>query len=171
MPSSTWSFSLSCVFSVHFLPKECQAGLTVLHPHAGVLTVTADGKKIDTWTFGPNNVLAWEDEAGHSAWLQLVKLPSGPVLVGNLYGPKDPAPERESPLTAWHSLLATPRYLPYKVHVRTHTMPQTRPLPLGSFVHTIKNVQAPASGADGFWSSTPLAKTISAACSGFRNWC
>lgn len=57
--------------------------------------MSVDGKKVERWTFGPNNVLAWEDEVGHTAWLQFVRLSNGPIVVGNLYNPTETAPERE----------------------------------------------------------------------------
>ena len=62
----------------------------------GTPVVALNGNKLDSWTFGPNNVLAWEDEAGHTAWLQFVHLAEGPVFMGNLHKPDETSPERES---------------------------------------------------------------------------
>lgn len=47
--------------------------------------MTLDGKTVACWTFVANNVLAWEDDAGFSAWLQFVVLPGGPVFMGDLH--------------------------------------------------------------------------------------
>lgn len=62
----------------HF-PKHFQ--LTV---HAGRPVVTVNGTALVAWTFDYNNVLAWADEAGYSAWLQCLVLPGGPVFVGKI---------------------------------------------------------------------------------------
>ena len=62
---------------------------------AGTPVVTIDNNKIESWTFGPNNVLAWQDEAGYNAWLQFVRLPNGPIFTGNLHGPSEATPESE----------------------------------------------------------------------------
>lgn len=46
--------------------------------------VTVNGQALVAWTFDYNNVLAWADEAGYSAWLQCLVLPGGPVFVGKI---------------------------------------------------------------------------------------
>ena len=46
--------------------------------------VAVNGQQLARWTFDYNNVLAWRDEAGSSAWLQLLVLPGGPVFIGKL---------------------------------------------------------------------------------------
>ena len=43
------------------------------------------GRDLTHWTFDANNVLAWSDEAGYTAWLQLTVLPGGPVFMGTLH--------------------------------------------------------------------------------------
>lgn len=48
-------------------------------------SVTLNGKSVACWTFVANNVLAWEDDAGYSAWLQFIVLPGGPVFMGDLH--------------------------------------------------------------------------------------
>ena len=62
---------------------------------AGTPVVSIDNNKIESWTFGPNNVLAWEDEAGYTAWLQFVRLPNGPIFTGNLHASSETTPESE----------------------------------------------------------------------------
>ncbi len=52
--------------------------------HAGRPVVTVNGTALVAWTFDYNNVLAWADEAGYSAWLQCLVLPGGPVFVGKI---------------------------------------------------------------------------------------
>jgi hypothetical protein len=44
--------------------------------------MTVDNMKVENWTFGPNNVLTYETDAGHSAWLQFVHLANGPIILG-----------------------------------------------------------------------------------------
>ena len=51
---------------------------------AGRPVVTVNGQALVAWTFDYNNVLAWADEAGYSAWLQCLVLPGGPVFVGKI---------------------------------------------------------------------------------------
>ena len=36
------------------------------------------------WTFDQNNVLAFEMQAGFSAWLQFTVLPGGPLFMGTM---------------------------------------------------------------------------------------
>ena len=43
------------------------------------------GRDLSFWTFDANNVLAWADEAGYTAWLQFTVLPGGPVFMGTLH--------------------------------------------------------------------------------------
>ena len=43
------------------------------------------GRDLAHWAFDANNVLAWQDEAGYSAWLQFAVLPGGPVYMGTLH--------------------------------------------------------------------------------------
>ena len=50
----------------------------------GEAEVAVGGRDLSCWTFDANNVLAWEDEAGFSAWLQFTVLPGGPVFMGTL---------------------------------------------------------------------------------------
>jgi hypothetical protein len=46
--------------------------------------VKVNGQNLVAWTFDYNNVLAWAEEAGYSAWLQCLILPGGPVFVGKI---------------------------------------------------------------------------------------
>lgn len=59
----------------------------------GKPAVAIDGNTVDAWTFGPNNVLSFEDEAGQSAMLQFVMLSNGPIVLGSLYPAGTAAPE------------------------------------------------------------------------------
>jgi len=52
---------------------------------AGEAEVAVGGRDLTHWTFDANNVLAWSDEAGYTAWLQLTVLPGGPVFMGTLH--------------------------------------------------------------------------------------
>ncbi len=63
---------------------------------AGDAEVAVGGRDLSCWTFDANNVLAWEDEAGFSAWLQFTVLPGGPVFMGTL----DPKGEEADPAGA-----------------------------------------------------------------------
>ncbi|KAK9904021.1 hypothetical protein WJX75_002693 [Coccomyxa subellipsoidea] len=56
----------------------------VISSHNGRPVVTVNGQALVAWTFDYNNVLAWADEAGYSAWLQCLVLPGGPVFVGKI---------------------------------------------------------------------------------------
>ena len=46
--------------------------------------VKVNEQALVAFNFDYNNVLAWREEAGCSAWLQFLVLPGGPVLVGKL---------------------------------------------------------------------------------------
>ncbi len=46
--------------------------------------VSVNGKALAGFNFDYNNVLAWREEAGCSAWLQFLVLPGGPVFVGKI---------------------------------------------------------------------------------------
>ena len=46
--------------------------------------VSVNGQNLVAFNFDYNNVLAWRDEAGYSAWLQFLVLPGGPVFVGKI---------------------------------------------------------------------------------------
>ena len=46
--------------------------------------VSVNGQKLVAFNFDYNNVLAWREEAGYSAWLQFLVLPGGPVFVGKI---------------------------------------------------------------------------------------
>jgi hypothetical protein len=66
--------------------------------------VTVNGQALSRWTFDYNNVLAWQDEAGCSAWLQLLVLPGGPVLVGKVLAGgnyEGMTPPRMHPPSSW----------------------------------------------------------------------
>ena len=52
---------------------------------AGLPEVAVGGRDLSFWTFDANNVLAWADEAGYTAWLQFTVLPGGPVFIGLLH--------------------------------------------------------------------------------------
>jgi hypothetical protein len=60
---------------------------------AGGARVSVGGSPVTRWTFDAGNVLAWEGDAGCSAWLQFLALATGPVFVGNLFaaGAQPPA--------------------------------------------------------------------------------
>ncbi len=49
------------------------------------------GRDLSVWAFDASNVLAWQDEAGYTAWLQFAVLPGGPVFMGTLH-PSSEAP-------------------------------------------------------------------------------
>ena len=51
----------------------------------GEAEVAVGGRDLSQWTFDSNNVLAWGDEAGYTAWLQFTVLPGGPVFMGTLH--------------------------------------------------------------------------------------
>ena len=46
--------------------------------------VKVNGQALVAFNFDYNNVLAWREEAGCSAWLQFLVLPGGPVFVGKI---------------------------------------------------------------------------------------
>ena len=46
--------------------------------------MSVNGQKLVAFNFDYNNVLAWREEAGYSAWLQFLVLPGGPVFVGKI---------------------------------------------------------------------------------------
>ena len=54
--------------------------------------MSVNGSVLGGWTFDAMNVLAWEDEAAGSAWLQMCVLPGGPVFLGTLKAPDAPNP-------------------------------------------------------------------------------
>ena len=49
---------------------------------AGRPVVSLNGAKVGGWTFDANNVLAFEHQAGYSAWLQFTHLLGGPLFMG-----------------------------------------------------------------------------------------
>lgn len=55
-----------------------------------------DGGRIEGLGFNPNNVLSWEDSAGHTAWLLFMALPGGPLILGNVITPDQSAPNSEA---------------------------------------------------------------------------
>ena len=55
-----------------------------------------NGVRIEAWAFNPNNVLSWEDSAGHTAWLLFMALPGGPHILGNVITPEQSAPSSEA---------------------------------------------------------------------------
>ena len=55
-----------------------------------------NGVRIEAWAFNPNNVLSWEDSAGHTAWLLFMALPGGPLVLGNVITPEQSAPSSEA---------------------------------------------------------------------------
>ena len=69
------------------------------------------GRDLSQWTFDSNNVLAWGDEAGYTAWLQFTVLPGGPVFMGTLHpsGEADGAGERPPPPSPLHVVLGETR--------------------------------------------------------------
>ena len=69
------------------------------------------GRDLSQWTFDSNNVLAWGDEAGYTAWLQFTVLPGGPVFMGTLHpsGEADGAGERPPPPSPSHCPLGDAR--------------------------------------------------------------
>ena len=71
---------------------------------AGEAEVAVGGRDLSQWTFDSNNVLAWGDEAGYTAWLQFTVLPGGPVFMGTLHpsGEADGAGERPPPPSPSH---------------------------------------------------------------------
>ena len=54
------------------------------------------GRDLSFWTFDANNVLAWADEAGYTAWLQFTVLPGGPVFMGTLHPSGGDAAEKDA---------------------------------------------------------------------------
>ena len=77
-------------YATHVLPTEpgapAAAGseLAITVNPQGRPVVTVGAAVVTAWAFDANNVLAWDDEAGCSAWLQFMVLPSGPVFMGSL---------------------------------------------------------------------------------------
>lgn len=72
---------------------------------SGLPEVAVGGRDLSFWTFDANNVLAWADEAGYTAWLQFTVLPGGPVFMGTLHPSGGDAAEKdagESPLPSHH---------------------------------------------------------------------
>ena len=63
---------------------------------AGSSYVALNGAKVEAWAFSPNNVLSWEDGAGHTAWMLFMALPGGPVFMGNVLKPDEAPPTGES---------------------------------------------------------------------------
>jgi len=59
--------------------------------------VTVDSMKVENWTFGPNNVLTYQTDAGHSAWLQFVHLANGPIILGKFRELESEVLESEHP--------------------------------------------------------------------------
>ena len=57
--------------------------------------VSLNGAKVEAWAFSPNNVLSWEDGAGHTAWLLFMSLAGGPVIMGNVLKPDQAPPSGE----------------------------------------------------------------------------
>lgn len=55
--------------------------------HTGEVAVSVNGSALSGWKFDAMNVLTWSEEAGCSAWLQFMVLPSGPVFMGTLKTP------------------------------------------------------------------------------------
>lgn len=70
--------------AIRCLP-DTDAGLTEWVYVAGLPEVAVGGRDLSFWTFDANNVLAWADEAGYTAWLQFTVLPGGPVFMGTLH--------------------------------------------------------------------------------------
>ena len=62
---------------------------------AGSSVVSLNGAKVEAWAFSPNNVLSWEDGAGHTAWLLFMSLAGGPVIMGNVLKPDQAPPSGE----------------------------------------------------------------------------
>ena len=62
--------------------------------------VKVNGQALVAFNFDYNNVLAWREEAGCSAWLQFLVLPGGPVFVGKISH-------------SAHDGVPSPRRLPY----------------------------------------------------------
>lgn len=63
---------------------------------AGRPVVKVNGHSLVAWTFDYNNVLAWQEEAGYSAWLQVLNQPTD----------------------LWRPLLSCPLQRPPCAHVR-----------------------------------------------------
>ncbi len=64
---------------------------------AGHTEVLCNGTRIEAWAFNPNNVLSWEDSAGHTAWLLFMALPGGPLILGNVLTPEQGTASSEHP--------------------------------------------------------------------------
>lgn len=69
---------------------------------AGASVVSLNGAKVEAWAFSPNNVLSWEDGAGHTAWLLFMSLSGGPIIMGNVLKP-DQAPPSGTNLPALYT--------------------------------------------------------------------
>lgn len=90
---------------------------------AGLPEVAVGGRDLSFWTFDANNVLAWQDEAGYTAWLQFTVLPGGPVFMGTLHPSTNTAEagdSSESPLS--FTLHCVSQYLDLKSKLRAPCM-------------------------------------------------
>ena len=73
----TKGLSCACYASAHIW-------LTTLQHVCRPPVVSVNGQNLVAFNFDYNNVLAWREEAGYSAWLQFLVLPGGPVFVGKI---------------------------------------------------------------------------------------
>jgi hypothetical protein len=86
-PASDSLSAYKGTYKTHLLPKNAGYPATkgmdlTISGQAGETRVAVDNMKIENWTFGPNNVLTFVTDAGHSAWLQFVHLADGPIILG-----------------------------------------------------------------------------------------
>jgi hypothetical protein len=68
--------------------------------------VSLNGAKVGGWAFDANNVLAFEAQAGYSAWLQFTHLPGGPLFMGTFA----PCSDEEAPDAAAPEFHVRPGY-------------------------------------------------------------
>eukprot|EP00884_Botryococcus_braunii_P011962 jgi/Botrbrau1/20767/Bobra.0156s0002.1 len=76
-------------YAIYELEKDgtcCSAphlDITISKEPSGEVKVRCGGAVVDKWDFSINNVLTWSRSTG-VAWLQLIVVPEGPILLGNI---------------------------------------------------------------------------------------
>ncbi|KAK9904020.1 hypothetical protein WJX75_002682 [Coccomyxa subellipsoidea] len=105
-------------YATHLLPAdECAqvttgAEIAINVNSQGLPEVAVGGRDLSFWTFDANNVLAWADEAGYTAWLQFTVLPGGPVFMGTLHpSGGEPAEKDAGTFSVFGELLSQPSRL------------------------------------------------------------
>ncbi|CAL8470616.1 g10158 [Coccomyxa elongata] len=105
-------------YATHLLPAHDGAQVTagaeiaITVNSQGLPEVAVGGRDLSFWTFDANNVLAWADEAGYTAWLQFTVLPGGPVFMGTLHpSGQDAAASDAGTFSVFGELLSQPSRL------------------------------------------------------------